>query len=297
MYYFYICHMILIADSGSTKTSWYFFNGKTELRLKTGGINPFFRDTENIVDELEKELLPNVDAAVGEIHFYGAGIINSEKGNVVADALKMLFPNALVEVESDLAGAARALLKYNSGIACILGTGSNSCLYNGTEITEKVPPLGFILGDEGSGAVLGRKLLGDYLKGLMPDRLSEKFQTQFPFSYPEMLERVYKTEKPNKFLARFVPFLKDNIEEEYCRVLLEQSFDEFVRRNIMQYKNYGEQLVSFVGSVAFYFQDQLRNVLARRNLKSGLIVKEPLEGLIEFHLNKQNERNRVEFTL
>lgn len=278
--------MILIADSGSTKTSWLFFDGKTNLELKTSGINPFFRNTEDIVDELEKELIPNVDTTVKEIYFYGAGIINAEKGEVVGNALKTLFPKAMVEVQSDLLAAARALLKHNNGIACIMGTGSNSCMYNGKEITHKVPPLGFILGDEGSGAVLGRKLLGDFLKGLMPVQLSEKFKSQFPFSYPEMLERVYKTERPNKFLAQFVPFIKENIEEGYCRILVEQSFDEFVRRNIMQYKNCEEEQICFVGSVAYYFQDLLRSVLDKWNLKSGVIVKEPLKGLMEFHLNK-----------
>ena len=276
--------MILIADSGSTKTSWHFSKGADYSEtISTGGINPFFRTTEDIVSELQKDLIPKTGSGIQEIHFYGAGIINQEKGNVVKLALQQLFPDAKIEVKSDLLAAARATFQNKKGIACILGTGANSCLYDGEKITQHVPPLGFILGDEGSGAVLGRKLVADFLKGIMPPDLANKFENKFQINYAGFLESVYKKEKPNKFLAQFVPFLNENIDNEYCSRLVENSFAEFIERNIKLYANFTEQKISFIGSVAFYFQEQLKFVLNNNKLKLGKILKEPLEGLTQFH--------------
>lgn len=279
--------MILIADSGSTKTSWC-LSGYNKLPeyISTGGLNPFFRTSEEIEAELREKLLPGIHSPVQTIYFYGAGVINQEKGNIVKSALKKLFLQAKIEVESDLLASARATLGKDKGIACILGTGSNSCLYNGDNITEHVPPLGYILGDEGSGAVIGRKLIGDYLKGIMPENLTIKFNQQFPFSYAELMDGVYKLEKPSKFLAQFAPFLKAHIAEEYCKNSIENSFKEFVIRNVSRYSNFKELPVSFVGSVAFHFKEQLENVLKRYNLQIGMVLKDPLNGLLEFHTNK-----------
>lgn len=279
--------MIIIADSGSTKTSWCLTgnDGLTQF-YQTGGLNPFFRSTEEIADELREKLIPKIGAEIHGIYFYGAGVINEEKGNIVKNALLQFFPNAKIEVQSDLLAAARATLQRESGIACILGTGSNSCLYNGSEITEHVPPLGFILGDEGSGSVFGRKLIGDFLKGIMPEIIAEKFRVRFPLSYAEFMEGVYKKEKPNKFLAQFVPFIHENIETTYCLQLIENSFDEFIKRNIFSYSGFREQPVCFVGSVAFYFQEQLLNVLSKNKLQIKTVLKEPLNGLIQYHTEK-----------
>jgi N-acetylglucosamine kinase-like BadF-type ATPase len=279
--------MILIADSGSTKTSWCYtgINSKPEY-FSTSGINPFFRTAEDILSELKSELKPQLPDKVHQIFFYGAGIVNEEKGDVVKSALEKLFPNAEIEVNSDLLAAARATLQNQKGIACILGTGSNSCLYDGQTIVSHVPPLGFILGDEGSGAVLGRKLVADFLKKQMPGNLSKRFIKEFPLDYAKILNRVYREEKPNKFLAGFVPFLKETIEEEYSINLLENAFKEFIERNVASYENYTSVPVCFVGSVAFYFQEQLKNVLEKLQLNSGIILKEPLEKLVEYHLEQ-----------
>jgi len=279
--------MILIADSGSTKTSWCLTNKDdfTEY-YSTGGLNPFFRSTEDITDELQLKLLPKTGTNIDQIFFYGAGIINPEKGDIVKKALNKLYPKAKIEVQSDLLAAARSTLGKEKGIACILGTGSNSCLYNGIEIVEHVPPLGFILGDEGSGAVLGRKLLGDFLKGVMPKNISKEFQNQFQITYADFMEGVYKKEKPNQFLAQFVPFISENILDEYCVNLIENSFQEFITRNISMYSDFREQPVSFVGSVAYYFQDQLKNVLNKNQLRLKTVLKEPLNGLLKFHNEK-----------
>jgi len=213
--------MKLIADSGSTKTSWC-STGNNSLPefYQTGGLNPFFRSTDEIADELREKLIPKIDAQIQEIYFYGAGVINEEKGNIIKNALQTFFPKAKIEVQSDLLAAARATLGNERGIACILGTGSNSCLYNGSEITEHVPPLGFILGDEGSGAVLGRKLLADFLKGIMPEIIAEKFRNRFSLNYAGFMEGVYKKEKPSKFLAQFVPFKHEKIENVLCLTLI-----------------------------------------------------------------------------
>ena len=279
--------MILIADSGSTKTSWCLTDKDdfTEY-CSTGGLNPFFSSTKDIIDELQLKLLPKTGTHIDQIFFYGAGIINPEKGDIVKNALNELYPKAKIEAQSDLLAAARSTLGKEKGIACILGTGSNSCLYNGIEIVKHVPPLGFILGDEGSGAVLGRKLLGDFLKGVMPKNISKEFQNQFQITYADFMEGVYKKEKPNQFLAQFVPFISENISEGYCVNLIENSFQEFINRNISMYSGFQEQPVSFVGSVAFYFQDQLINVLNKNRLRLKTVLKEPSNGLLKFHTEK-----------
>jgi N-acetylglucosamine kinase-like BadF-type ATPase len=210
--------------------------------------------------------------------------VNKEKAGIIESALLELFPEANCEVESDLLAAARSTLGHNSGIACILGTGSNSCFYDGKIISAHVPPLGYILGDEGSGTYLGRKLLADFLKGIIHEELGKKFEKMFPQDYSEFLNNVYKNENVRMYLAAFVPFLKENIEDEYCRNLVAESFEDFIRRNVSCYTEFNKYQVSFIGSVAFHFQEQLKAVLAKQNLVAGVILKEPLENLIQYHL-------------
>jgi N-acetylglucosamine kinase-like BadF-type ATPase len=194
-----------------------------------------------------------------------------------------LFTGATVFTESDLLASARATLAGEKGIACILGTGSNSCYYDGEKIQSHVPPLGFILGDEGSGAVIGRKLVGDYLKNLMPGNLKKVFGEKYPLTYADFLNHVYRLEKPNKFLAEFVPFLSGNIENDYCSTLIKTAFSEFIVRNVAQYERHTELPISFTGSVAYHFRTQLLETLEQFNLKCVAIVADPMEGLIHFH--------------
>ncbi len=280
--------MILIADSGSTKTNWCILSKKgNQASFSTDGINPFFRTPEDIEAELRAGLIPKLNySKIEEIFFYGAGIINETKRNIIRVALKRLFPGTAIEIQSDLLAAAHATLGKNPGIICILGTGSNSGLYDGNSIIEHVPPLGFILGDEASGAVMGKQLLADYLKGVMPNHLAKQFKLQFPSKYAEFMEQVYKKEKPNRYLAQLVPFLKQNIDENYCWKLVENSINEFVERNLFQYPDFKDQRVCFVGSVAYHFRDQLRNVFKRQHLKLGEIEKDPMNGLVLFYQNK-----------
>jgi glucosamine kinase len=278
--------MIIIADSGSTKTAWIYTDGTTHETYITGGANPFFRSTADMIAEWRESRVSLLRDKVSQIYFYAAGVVNVEKAQVIEKALLELFPEASASVQSDLLAAAHATLGNNAGIACILGTGSNSCLYNGREITAHVPPLGFILGDEGSGAVLGRLLVGDYLKMTMPAELSRLFKDKYPYEYGEILNRVYRQEKPNMFLASLVPFLKENIGHPYCSNLVKKAFDLFITRNVAQYDGYREQDVCFAGSVAYHFQEQLKWVFNERNLRLGEIVKEPLLNLMEYHLKQ-----------
>jgi len=279
--------MILLADSGSTKTVWKLIS-KTGLvkDLKTSGINPFFRTEENIFQELETQLLPETSSDVDQIYFYGAGIINPEKGDIIRGALSRIYTNATIEIHSDVLGAARALFGNQSGIACILGTGSNACLFDGEKITGGVSPLGFILGDEGSGAVMGRKLLGDYFKEVMPAYLRVAFSEQYKLTREEALNRVYRNEKPNQFLAQFTPFLSDHAHSAYCQEFVQHNFMEFFERNVVKLPDYRNYPIGFVGSVAYFFSQLLINTAGYFGFEHPIIIKNPIDGLAKYHIGK-----------
>ena len=280
--------MKLIADSGSTTTAWKLIGNSGEVKnIQTTGINPFFRTEEDIFQELAQLLLPETGTDIQEIFFYGAGIINAEKGNIIRRALNRIYPKANIETYSDVLGAARALFGNRAGIACILGTGSNVCLYDGEKITGGVSPLGFILGDEGSGAVMGRKLLGDYFKEVMPIRLREEFAERFNLTREEALNRVYRSEKPNQFLAQFVPFLSEHANSAYCHEFVQQNFMEFFERNVSKLPNYTKYPIGFVGSVAYSFSQILNNTASYFGYEETTIIKEPIDGLERYHISKR----------
>jgi len=280
--------MKLIADSGSTKTNWCLLpeNGHPEIIL-TSGFNPYFRTTDEIAEEIGRMLVPRIPGPVQNIYFYGAGVTDAAKGDVVRQALRRFYPEVPVETESDLLAAARATCGREKGIACILGTGSNSCFYDGEKIAEQVSPLGFILGDEGSGAVMGRKLAGDYLKKVMPEDLRSDFHEMFPYQPFEILERVYRQPRPNMFLAGFTKFLSAKMEHEYCRNFIKLNFSEFIERNLTGYPSVSDLKIHFIGSLAFHFRELLLEVLIASGLNAGTIVQEPMEGLIRFHNGEQ----------
>lgn len=282
----YICYMtLLIADSGSTKTSWLLITEKEEesSSIQTTGINPFFRSAEDIYSELKTDLLPNVSDKVDAIFFYGAGIINQERGKVIQDALQKLFPESSVEMSSDFVGAARALFGNDAGITCIMGTGSGACLYDGNGIIARVPSLGFILGDECSGAFFGKKLLSDYFKNTMPLDVQNLFEQEFDFTESEVLRRVYKEERPNKYLAEFAPFLSKYIEKDYCHQLVMTSMGEFFERNVIQLPEYSEFPIGFVGSVAWGFRMFINELAEEYGFDKPVILKDPIEMLKKFH--------------
>lgn len=278
--------MILIADSGSTKTHWCVCeNGEKMKHIFTKGINPFYQSVEEIKLEIESKLVPELkEFQINHIFFYGAGCSFADKSAMVGAALGAFFKDIVIEIYSDLLGAARALFGSGEGIACILGTGSNSCYYNGVEIIENVSPLGFILGDEGSGAVLGKILIADCLKNQLPQQLKDKLLKQFDLTPSIILEKVYKQPFPNRFLAKLSPFLLENIAEPAIFNIVYDSFDAFFIRNVMQYTLENKE-VGFVGSVAYYFKDCLEIVASERGIKIFKIEQSPMDGLVEYHRN------------
>jgi N-acetylglucosamine kinase-like BadF-type ATPase len=274
----------LIADSGSTKTSWLLTGAPAGAQsFQTSGINPYQRSSEDIYQELLGTLRPEITSPVDELFFYGAGIVNQERGDVVKQALTCLFPGANIETYSDLFGASRALFGSQAGIVCIIGTGSNSCLYDGGKIVARVPSLGFVLGDESSGAVLGKKMLSDYLRKIMPPELQVLFEKLYPVTEAEVLDCVYRSERPNKYLAGFAPFLSENLTHPYCLNMVKTSLSEFFERNVLQLPDAARYPIGFVGSVAFAFSILIEAVAANYGFSKPIILKDPIVGLKEFH--------------
>ena len=281
--------MILIADSGSTKTDWCVVeNGQPIQQISTKGINPFFQSEEEISNEIATSLLPQLKTnALDAVYFYGAGCGFPDKIATVHRAItKHLQIKREVEVNTDMLAVAHGLCQHEAGIACIMGTGSNSCYYDGKQIVSNVSPLGFILGDEGSGAVLGKLLVGDILKNQMTPELKEKFLKQFGLTPADIIDRVYRKPFPNRFLASLSPFLAQNIDEPCIHALVLGSFKSFLKRNVMQYENFRNSKVHFIGSVAFYYKTILAEAAQEMNIQLGTIIKSPMEGLIKYHSGK-----------
>ncbi|MDR2824904.1 MAG: ATPase [Prevotellaceae bacterium] len=270
--------MKIIADSGSTKTHWN-YSGRDFF---TQGINPFFLSGDEIIslinNELPKEIVRD---NVSEIFFYGAGC-TLEKSGMLQKTLTKCFPNAVIEVASDLLGAARALLQRSAGIACILGTGSNSCFYDGEKIVETTPSLGYVLGDEGSGAALGKRLLGDVLKNMLSKETSGKFSEKYAISIAEIIENVYQKSFPNRYMARFCEFLYENQNDPEIDALILNEFQSFFYRNVIHY-DFKKYSVNFAGSVAAMFERQLRQVADYNDFRIEKILPKPMSGLVKFH--------------
>ncbi|MBR1732827.1 MAG: ATPase [Alloprevotella sp.] len=280
-----MAHPTMIADSGSTKTDWLLLTDAGEAAsCATTGFNPFMMSEAEILNLLRTGLLPQLPQPPASIHFYGAGC-RDEAAQTVRRALQAAFalPAAACHVASDLLGAARALCGAEPGIACILGTGSNSCLYDGTAILGNVSPLGYVLGDEGSGAVLGRRLLGDFFKGQLPADVAVRFVEEYPdLTVSEAIRRVYREPFPNRFLASFAPFLGRHREYPALRQLVRSEFLRFFQRNVAQYAR-PDLPVHFTGSIAFFLQAELRVVASESGYRVGRIFRSPMEGLQRYH--------------
>ena len=281
--------MILIADSGSTSTDWCLVNeNKLIDQIESPGINPFYQSPDEISNLLSTHLIPLKSSHIQSVYFYGAGCINEEKNNIIKDVLSNHFNSKTIFVESDLLGAARGLCQDKEGIVCILGTGSNSCFYDGSVIVKHVSPLGFIIGDEGSGAVLGKLLVRDVLKNQAPKNIIKEFQETFKLDPSEILNRIYRQPFPNRFLASLTPFLKDHIKDHYIHQLIFDEFRSFIRRNLMQYEETKIYPINFTGSIAFHFSDILIHNLKEEKLITGEIVQDPMDGLIKYHQKQHN---------
>jgi glucosamine kinase len=276
--------MILIADSGSSKIDWRLLkHDKSIGQAHSAGFNPYYQPIDDLRKSIRQDLVPVVSENVTRIFFYGTGVSSPKNQDVVRAAFLEFFPGAVVEIEWDLLAAARALCGHEPGIACILGTGSNSCQYDGRAITGQVANLGWILADEGSGATIGKKFLFDYLRKLMPAMLAEQFRQRFPFSREEFLEKIYQQEKPSTFLATFSKFIFQHLKEPYCYKLVYDSFSEFYENNVMRYEGYKDLKVHFVGSIAFYYSDLLRQVANDKGVTVKNILEGPIAGLTLYH--------------
>lgn len=281
--------MILIADSGSTKTAWRFVddNGKVHS-FHTLGFNPFFWTSAEIIQEVNKKCPKKLKSQIlnpkSKIFFYGAGCSSKQRIKIVKTALKKVFPKSKIEVEHDLLASARAVCGHEKGIAAILGTGSNSCCYDGEKTIRQRGGWGYIISDEGSGAHIGKKLMQDFINENLPAELYEKLYKKHKLTREKVVQSVYNKSYPNRFLASFAAFVHENIKESYCSSLVKKCFNEFVENHICRYDNYKELPMGCVGSVGFYFQDILREVATENNVMLGKIIESPIDELVNYHL-------------
>lgn len=285
----------LIVDSGSTKTSWCFaFLPDTKSAdgartVTTEGLNPAVMSAEEVEEKIAKALnhclqsLSISAADVENVFFYGAGCI-AGRTVVVSESIQSILVDARIYVADDLLGAARALCGHKAGIACILGTGSNSCLYDGENIVAHTPALGYVLGDEGSGAVLGRKFLNAVLKQTLPENIRKRFLQESGLDMAEVINRVYRSPAPNRFLASMSKYIHGYLDEKEVRDIVIDNFEDFIRNNILAY---GDKFrtINVVGSIAYHYKEQLTEAASRNGFQIGKIIKSPIEGLIEYHMS------------
>jgi glucosamine kinase len=277
---------ILIADSGSTKTDWLLMleNGDVIHEWTSQGINPFFQDKRAIRLVMDADVFPEIRTNPEAVFFYGAGCASPSASAPVKENLAEAFPQAFIEVESDLLGAARSVCQHSAGIACILGTGSNNCLYNGHQIIGNIGSLGFWMGDEGSGGYLGKQLVIQFLHRELPDDLSELFGSRFPeVNRMEILDRAYKQAFPNRYFAKFTLFIGEHQSHPYLRGLLGEAFTLFLDKYVVKHPNANSYPVCFVGAVAWHFKEILAEVVARKGLEMGAVIQRPMQGLARYH--------------
>lgn len=274
----------LIADSGATKAEWCLLNNGKKKTIITQGISPYFLNTQQIAELLLKELKPKLkNSSIDEIYYYGTGCANPANARSVKKALGKVFDGATIHVNHDLMAAARSLCGREKGIACILGTGSNSCFYDGKKIVKNSPGLGYVLGDEGSGAYLGKKVIQYYLYGTFDDELRGRFDLTYTTNAAEILENVYKKPLPNRYLAGFARFLAENRGHYMIENIIEDGLNDFFFNHLCKYKETWTLPVSFTGSVAFGFKDVLQQLCASYEFEMGEVLKAPMDGLIAYH--------------
>jgi glucosamine kinase len=275
---------ILIADSGATKAEWSLVGKGKVKTIMTQGISPYFLDTEQITGLLQKELKPKLkNIEPTNIYYYGTGCANPTNARSVKTALRNVFGSSKVEVNHDLFAAARAVCGRKKGIACILGTGSNSCYYDGKKIVKNSPGLGYVLGDEGSGAYLGKKVIQYYLYNTFDEELRGRFDLTYHTNAPEILENVYKKPLPNRYLAGFTRFLAENRGHYMVENIIEDGLNDFFFNHLCKYKEIWKLPVNFVGSVAFGFKDVLQQLCDSYEFELGQVMKNPMQGLIAYH--------------
>ena len=280
--------MILIADSGSTKCSWALCDTEGNLiqEISTIGFNPYFIDHLSIISHLEKSELNQYKKEITCVFFYGAGCSSKEKNKIIGSPLEEFFKNAEITISHDLYAACFAMYNGNPNITCILGTGSNSCFYDGNEIIKNAPSLGFIVGDEASGNYFGKKILSIYFNNVMPNELKEKLEASFETDIAIINKNVYNTNRANIFLSKYFPFITETKSHPLIQQLIKDTLDEFINLHVKCFSNSNEVEINFIGSVAYFLSDEIEDALKRNNLKAGKILKNPIKRLIEFHFNK-----------
>lgn len=276
--------LTLIADSGSSKAEWSLLQPGRKKNIITQGISPYFLNTHEVIEVLRNELVPKLkDLVVERIFYYGTGCANPSNAKSIKTALKEVFPKSVVEVQTDLMAAARACCGTEKGIACILGTGSNSCFYNGKKIVKNSPGLGYILGDEGSGAYLGKKVLQYYLYETFDEDLRSRFDARYVTNTVEILEHVYKKALPNRYLASFTTFLAENRGHYMIENIIEDGLNDFFFQHLLRYREVWTYPVNFVGGVAYGFKDVLLSLCRSYEFEIGTVLKNPMEGLVKYH--------------
>lgn len=283
--------MIVVADSGSTKTDWVIIDdaGNRIQSIRTVGFNPYFQTSDSIYQTLETAFssFSNILNTVDEVFYYGAGCSSEDKNQIVEYALSKLFTNAEISVNHDMVAASRATLNNKPGIACILGTGANSCVWNGFDILDNIPSHGYIFGDEGSGSYLGIELVKVYLSGRMDPILKQSFDDEFKTSEDDILNRVYKGFSPNVYLASFASFYSKHPENKMLQSIIEHGFDLFFRMRVLKYDNYKSYKLGFVGSIAYHFRDILDRVANKYDMEIASIAKCPIDNLVAYHSTKK----------
>ncbi|MCM1377139.1 MAG: hypothetical protein NC097_05460 [Clostridium sp.] len=278
--------LILIVDAGSTKIDWAVIDGGGTLRAShsSEGINALLAEEADIINafsDVRKQLSPF--DSFSEIHYYGAGCATTRVCSKMRDILGNIWVSDKIHVESDLLAAARALFGHKPGIACILGTGSNSCLYDGERIVDNIPSLGYVLGDEGSGSALGKRLVADAFKHQLPDKICQDFMNEYNLTVDQILEKVYRSAAPNSFLASLVSFIDKTLWNPYIYSLVLEEFKRFISRNVAMYKGSHSLPVSFMGGIAVGFENILREAAGMLGFEIADVVKSPKEGLIRYH--------------
>jgi len=274
----------LIADSGSTKTEWCLLKNNKPTLFTTQGMSPYFVNAEQVKQIMRTEVFPFLKKnKIDEMHFYGTGCKNPANLKMFKKVFAKLFQEAVIEVDNDLSGAAKALCGHEKGIACILGTGSNSCYYNEKRIVKNSPGIGFILGDEGSGAYLGKKVVQHFLYNLFDDDLRARFDAKFVTTDSEILESVYKKPLPNRYLASFASFLAENRGHYMIENIIEDGINDFFYTHIVTYRESSKLPVHFTGGIAYGFKDVVVQLCKNYDMRVGNILRSPMEGLIRYH--------------
>jgi len=283
--------MILIADSGSTKTDWVLWNRENmqSSNHQSRGLNPFFVEINEIAETLTYTFTPEELKSIKKIYFYGAGCANQDSKDHIKEGLSMACPQAHIEVEHDLYVAARASCGNQAGIACILGTGSNACVYDGNKIIKEGVSFGFIMGDEGSGNHLGKQLLKAIYTKKAPSHIIQSFEKSYPhLNFTKLLDHLYRLPSPNKFLATFSPFIRAHRKDAFIREIIERSFNEFLDYFVVDFLKEYPYKVYFQGSIAWNYQSNLTSVLKKREIEFGNIIHHPIQPLFEFHRAKES---------